>query len=271
MTIARVLVVAGSDSGGGAGIQADIKAVTMMGGHAMTAITAITIQNTLGVSGVVPVPPDAIAAQMRAVIDDIGVDVVKTGMLGDAPTIEAVADVMAGLDGHVPIVIDPVMVAKGGASLLAADAVNTLKRRLLPRATLVTPNIPELEALTGRMIASAEEALDAARALGDQLGAAVLAKGGHLEGDKVVDQLVTREGVHSWTDSRIETRHTHGTGCTLASAIAAGLGQGMALPDAVARARAYVRAAMLAAPGLGQGHGPLGHALGVVPFDRFKP
>src|SRR3546814_2160337 len=137
--------------------------------------------------------------------------------------------------------------------------------------TLVTPNIPELEALTGRMIASAEEALDAARALGDQLGAAVLAKGGHLEGDKVVDQLVTREGVHSWTDSRIETRHTHGTGCTLASAIAAGLGQGMALPDAVARARAYVRAAMLAAPGLGQAHGPLGHALGVVPFERFTP
>ncbi|WP_083578967.1 bifunctional hydroxymethylpyrimidine kinase/phosphomethylpyrimidine kinase [Tardibacter chloracetimidivorans] len=271
MTIARVLVVAGSDSGGGAGIQADIKAVTMMGGHAMTAITAITIQNTLGVSGVVPVPPDAIAAQMRAVIDDIGVDVIKTGMLGDAPTIEAVADVLARLDGHVPIVIDPVMVAKGGASLLAADAVNTLKRRLLPRATLVTPNIPELEALTGRTIVSAEDALDAARALGDELGAAVLAKGGHLEGDEVVDQLVTREDVHSWTDNRIETRHTHGTGCTLASAIAAGLGQGMALPDAVARARAYVRAAMLAAPGLGQGHGPLGHALGVVPFDRVKP
>ncbi|API60877.1 bifunctional hydroxymethylpyrimidine kinase/phosphomethylpyrimidine kinase [Tardibacter chloracetimidivorans] len=269
--MARVLVVAGSDSGGGAGIQADIKAVTMMGGHAMTAITAITIQNTLGVSGVVPVPPDAIAAQMRAVIDDIGVDVIKTGMLGDAPTIEAVADVLARLDGHVPIVIDPVMVAKGGASLLAADAVNTLKRRLLPRATLVTPNIPELEALTGRTIVSAEDALDAARALGDELGAAVLAKGGHLEGDEVVDQLVTREDVHSWTDNRIETRHTHGTGCTLASAIAAGLGQGMALPDAVARARAYVRAAMLAAPGLGQGHGPLGHALGVVPFDRVKP
>lgn len=270
MSIPRILIVAGSDSGGGAGIQADIKAVTMMGGHAMTAITAITIQNTLGVTGVVPVPPDAIAAQMRAVIGDIGVDAVKTGMLGDAATIAAVAEVLGELKGRVPVVVDPVMVAKGGASLLVDEAVGALKERLLPLATLVTPNVPELEALTGRKVGSADEAAEAARDLATRIDAAVLAKGGHLAGAEVVDQLVTDTGVERWTDARIETRHTHGTGCTLASAIAAGLGVGLAMTDAIARARAYVRAAMLAAPGLGQGHGPLGHALGVVPFDLIS-
>ena len=270
-TLPRILIVAGSDSGGGAGIQADIKAVTMMGGHAMTAVTAITVQNTLGVSGVVPVPPDAIAAQMRAVIDDIGVDAVKTGMLGDAATITAIADVLAGLDRNVPIVVDPVMVAKGGASLLADAAVGALKERLLPLATLVTPNIPELEALTGCRIGNARDAADTARALASAVGVAVLAKGGHLPGDEVIDQLVLADGDGRWADPRIDTRHTHGTGCTLASAIAAGLGAGLAMAEAVTRARAYVRAAMLAAPGLGRGHGPLGHALGVVPFDLVKP
>lgn len=271
MSIARILIVAGSDSGGGAGIQADIKAVTMMGGHAMTAITAVTMQNTLGVSGVVSIPPDAVAAQMRAVIDDIGVDAVKTGMLGDAATIAAVADVLAGLDQNVPIVVDPVMVAKGGASLLADAAIGALLERLLPLATLVTPNIPELEALTGRQIGNAQDAADAARALASAIGVAVLAKGGHLPGGEVVDQLISADGDRRWADPRIDTRHTHGTGCTLASAIAAGLGAGLAMAEAVTRARAYVRAAMLAAPGLGRGHGPLGHALGVVPFDLVKP
>lgn len=268
MKVARVLIVAGSDSGGGAGIQADIKAVTMMGGHAMTAITAITIQNTLGVTGVMPVPPDVITAQMRAVIDDIGVDTIKTGMLGDAATITAVADVLDELKGQVPIVVDPVMVAKGGASLLAAEAVGMLRDRLLPLATLVTPNVPELEALTGRTIASAQDAEEAARLLVGQLGAAVLAKGGHLDGEDVIDQLVTSAGTERWSDPRIRTQHTHGTGCTLASAIAAGLGSGMRLGRAVSRGRDYVRAAMRAAPGFGQGHGPLGHALGAVPFDE---
>ena len=270
MKVPRVLIVAGSDSGGGAGIQADIKAVTMMGGHAMTAITAITIQNTLGVTGVMPVPPDVIAAQMHAVIDDIGVDAIKTGMLGDAATITAVADVLDGLKVQVPIVVDPVMVAKGGASLLAAEAVGMLRDRLLPLATLVTPNVPELEALTGRTITNAQEAEEAARLLVGQLGAAVLAKGGHLEGEDVIDQLVTAAGTERWSDPRIRTQHTHGTGCTLASAIAAGLGSGMRLGRAVSRARDYVRAAMRAAPGFGQGHGPLGHALGAVPFDEVR-
>ncbi len=270
MSIARVLIVAGSDSGGGAGIQADIKTVTMMGGHPMTAITAITIQNTLGVSGVVPIPPQAVVAQMRAVIDDIGVDAVKTGMLGDAATIEAVAGVLESLKDRVPIVIDPVMVAKGGASLLADDAVDALKERLLPLATLVTPNIPELEALTAHSVANMDDTATAARTLAASLNVAVLAKGGHLPGAEVVDQLVTVAGTERWAGPRIETRHTHGTGCTLASAIAAGLGAGLPLVEAIARARAYVRAAMLAAPGLGRGHGPLGHALGVIPFDAVK-
>lgn len=270
MKVPRVLIVAGSDSGGGAGIQADIKAVTMMGGHAMTAITAITVQNTLGVTGVMPVPPDVIAAQMRAVIDDLGVDAIKTGMLGDAATITAIADVLDELKGQVPIIVDPVMVAKGGASLLAAEAVGILRDRLLPLATLVTPNVPELEALTGRTIPNAQAAEDAARLLAEQLGGAVLAKGGHLDGEDVIDQLVTAAGTERWSDPRIETQHTHGTGCTLASAIAAGLGSGKRLGLAVSRARDYVRAAMRAAPGFGQGHGPLGHALGVVPFDEVQ-
>lgn len=270
MTIARVLVVAGSDSGGGAGIQADIKAVTMMGGHAMTAITAITIQNTLGVSGVVPVPPDAIAAQMRAVIDDIGVDVIKTGMLGDAPTIEAVADVLARLDGHVPIVIDPVMVAKGGASLLDASAVATVKSRLIPLAALITPNLPEAEALTGRAIRDMADRRRAAADLLEMGCAAVLVKGGHSEDAMVTDLLAERDGpVTLFRSRRIETRHTHGTGCTLASAIATGLAQGLPLKAAVARARAYVLKALRTAPGFGAGHGPLNHGHTVRPFGRL--
>lgn len=265
MSIARVLIVAGSDSGGGAGVQADIKAVTMMGGHAMTAITAITVQNTLGVSGVVPVPPDAIVAQMRAVIDDIGVDAVKTGMLGDAATIEAVADVLQELHGGMPIIVDPVMVAKGGASLLANEAVGALKTRLVPLASLLTPNAPELEVLSGMIVTNPQQAAEAAATLGP----AVLAKGGHLQGTEVVDQLVTAAGIERWAAPRIDTRHTHGTGCTLASAIAAGVAGGLSLAEAIARAREYVRAAMLAAPGLGRGHGPLGHALGGVPYEAM--
>lgn len=258
----RVLIVAGSDSGGGAGIQADIKTVTMLGGYAATAVAALTVQNTLGVTDVLAVPPAFVQAQMRAVLDDIGADAVKTGMLGDAAMVAAVADVLEAYP-RIPIVIDPVMVAKGGARLLDAAAVGAVKARLLPVATLLTPNTPELEALTGRTITSEAEAVAAGRLLIDAGASAVLAKGGHLDGDEVADWLLTAGAEQRFASPRIATRHTHGTGCTLASAIACGLAKGLPLVDAVVTARAYVDAAIRAAPGFGQGHGPLGHNFGL--------
>ncbi len=261
----RVLVVAGSDSGGGAGIQADIKAITALGGFAMTAVTALTAQNTLGVQGVFGVPPEFLRLQMASVLGDLGADAVKTGMLADAATIEAVCEGLeAGAPG-VPVVVDPVMVAKGGHSLLAAAAVAHLKRLLLPRATVITPNLPEAEALLGHAIPDLAAMRAAAGALRGLGAPAVLLKGGHLPGPLLVDVLATADGVEEFAGARIETRHTHGTGCTLASAVAAGLAQGMALRDAVARARDYVRAAIAAAPGYGAGHGPLNHAVTVDP------
>ena len=259
----RVLIVAGSDSGGGAGIQADIKAVTAMDGFAMTAITALTAQNTLGVQAVHPVPPDFIAAQLRSVLDDLGADAIKTGMLGDAATVEIVGAILRDRARGVPIVVDPVMVAKGGASLLADDAVAHMRRVLLPMARVLTPNLPEAEVLTGMRIADVSAMQRAAAALLTMGPEAVLLKGGHLPGDEVVDLLVTLDGVVMFRSARIATRHTHGTGCTLASALAAGLAQGMALADAVSRARAYVQAAIFSAPGFGAGHGPLNHAVTV--------
>jgi len=261
----RVLVVAGSDSGGGAGIQADIKTITALGGFAATAITALTAQNTLGVFGVYPVPPAFIRQQIEVVASDIGADVVKIGMLADAAVIEAVSAALAAFLPGVPLVVDPVMVAKGGHQLLASDAVTTLRTLLLPRAAVLTPNLPEAEALTGRPVGSVAEMREAAEAL-RRLGAAgVLLKGGHLRGDTVTDLLATAEGVEAFAAPRIDTRHTHGTGCTTASAVAAGLAQGLPLRDAVQRARAYVRAALAAAPGLGAGHGPLNHAVTIEP------
>ncbi|TDH61970.1 bifunctional hydroxymethylpyrimidine kinase/phosphomethylpyrimidine kinase [Dankookia rubra] len=261
----RVLIVAGSDSGGGAGIQADIKAVTALGGFAATAVTALTAQNTEGVHGVLPIPVAFIRQQIEVVLRDIGADALKTGMLHDVPTIEAVCDALAAEAPGLPLVADPVMIAKGGHPLLQADAVETLKRRLLPLAAVITPNLPEAEVLLGRPIPDAAAMPEAARALLGMGLRAVLLKGGHLEGERLVDILAAPGGITRFEDARIETRHTHGTGCTLASAIAAGLAQGMALVDAVARARAYVRAAILAAPGLGRGHGPLGHGVTLDP------
>lgn len=256
----RVLVAAGSDSGGGAGIQADIKAITAMGAYAATAITALTAQNTLGVHGVEAVPVAFIRQQIEVVLEDIGADALKTGMLADTPVIEAVAEAFARLAPGVPLVADPVMVAKGGHPLLEPRAVDALRRTLLPMAALITPNIPEAEVLWGREIAE-EAAMQAAGEALLSLGAgAVLVKGGHMAGPRLVDLLVTPAGTTRFESARIDTRHTHGTGCTLASAIAAGLAQGVALVPAVARAREYVRAAMLGAPGLGAGHGPLDHA-----------
>ncbi len=253
----RVLIIAGSDSGGGAGIQADIKAVTMLGGFAATAVTAITVQNTLGVTGVHPVPLDIVEAQGLAVLDDIGADAVKTGMLGDAATV-AVAARLIDRAGA-PAVVDPVMIAKGGASLLEARAVEAVRAELLPRAALLTPNAPEAEALSGLPVADADGQRRAGEALLAMGARAVLMKGGHLAGERVADILMTPAGETVFEADRIDTRHTHGTGCTLASACAAGLAQGMDLTAAVARAWDYVHRAILAAPGLGRGHGPLDH------------
>jgi hydroxymethylpyrimidine/phosphomethylpyrimidine kinase len=257
----RVLVVAGSDSGGGAGIQADIKAITALGGYAATAITALTAQNTLGVFGVLPVDPAFIAQQMELVLGDIGADSIKTGMLHSAAVIRTVADVMRQSAAGVPLVVDPVMVAKGGAPLLETGAQRALLEHLVPMAALITPNAPEAELLTGtriRSLADMHRAADLLLAMG---ASAVLVKGGHLPGPIVVDVLRTADGAaHEFEGERIESRSTHGTGCTLASAIAAGIAEGLTLHAAVERARDYVIQAIRSAPGFGNGHGPLNHA-----------
>jgi hydroxymethylpyrimidine/phosphomethylpyrimidine kinase len=253
----RVLIIAGSDSGGGAGVQADIKTVTMLGGYAATAITAVTVQNTLGVTAVHPIPPGIIAAQARAVLSDIGADVIKTGMLGSVDVVETVAALLD--EAGVPAVIDPVMVAKGGANLLDRGAATAFKTLLIPRAALLTPNAPEAEALTGLAVTDLDGARRAAHALLATGAKAVLIKGGHIPGARVIDLLATPDGETLFEGERIETRHTHGTGCTLASACAVGLAQGLTLTDAVAVAWAYVAEAIRRAPGLGQGHGPLNH------------
>ena len=256
--LGRVLIIAGSDSGGGAGIQADIKTVTALGGYAATAITAVTVQNTLGVTGVHPIPVDVVEAQGRAVLSDIGADAIKTGMLGDAAVAYAVARLLDEARG-VPAVIDPVMVAKGGAKLLDDGAVAAVRALLIPRAALLTPNAPEAAVLTGLAIDPTDDLRRAGDALLAAGARAVLMKGGHVKGDRVVDVLMTHEGETVFEGERIDTRHTHGTGCTLASACAVGLAQGMELSAAVARAWDYVHEAMLRAPGFGKGHGPLDH------------
>ncbi|WP_019833866.1 bifunctional hydroxymethylpyrimidine kinase/phosphomethylpyrimidine kinase [Sphingomonas sp. PR090111-T3T-6A] len=248
MTIPRVLIIAGSDSGGGAGIQADIKTVTAFGCHAMTAITAITAQNTRGVSGVALLDPAMVVAQIDAVLSDIGADAIKIGMIGSSAIAEAVADRLEQADARVPLVFDPVMVATSGA-MLADDATIAAFERLMRLAALVTPNIPELAVLSP----------EGADALVRRTGTAVLAKGGHGDGELLIDTLILPGGERTeWGNQRIVTRHTHGTGCTMASAIASGLARGDDLAKAVAAARRYVRTAIEAAPGLGQGSGPLG-------------
>ncbi len=259
----RVLIVAGSESGGGAGIQADIKAVTAMEGFAATAITALTAQNTLGVQGVVPVEPAFIAQQIEVVLTDIGADALKTGMLHSAEVIRTVAASFKKYAAGTPLVVDPVMVAKGGHRLLLTEAEAALRDVLLPMAALLTPNLPEAEVLVGFPVRGEADMKRAAEKLCALGARAVLMKGGHLEGDRVVDLLFQDGKVERFEDARIVSRSTHGTGCTLASAIAAGLAQKMSLYDAVARARAYVRQAIETAPGFGQGHGPLNHAVTV--------
>jgi hydroxymethylpyrimidine/phosphomethylpyrimidine kinase len=260
MSIGRVLIVAGSDSGGGAGLQADVKTVTALGAYAMTAVTAITVQNTLGVFGVHAIPLDVVAAQIEAVASDIGVDVVKTGMLGTAAMVHAVADSLARTAPDALRIVDPVMVAKGGHPLLEPDAVAAILARLVPGAALVTPNAPEAERLTGRPVRSLDDQRAAAERLVELGARAALVKGGHLEGGILRDVLLAADGGFAVIESpRIETRSTHGTGCTYASAIAAHLARGAALTDAVQRAHVYLAEAIRRAPGLGAGHGPLAH------------
>jgi hydroxymethylpyrimidine/phosphomethylpyrimidine kinase len=309
----RVLIIAGSDSGGGAGIQGDIKTVSALGGYAMTAITALTAQNTLGVFGIHPIPEAFIAQQIDLCLSDIGADAIKTGMLHSAGVIETVVSCLdahsggkpsplggEGLDEGaanrtqanfhipspnplpqgeracpasplvpIPLIVDPVMVAKGGAPLLEAAALHALKTLLIPAATIITPNLPEAELLLGRSIASGDaDATDMKRAAEELLGLgceAVLLKGGHGTGDVLTDILVTRhqapgtKHLLTLTAKRIATLSTHGTGCTFASAIATGLAQKQTLHDAVVRAHAYVQAAIARAPNFGKGNGPLGH------------
>ncbi len=266
----RILIIAGSDSGGGAGIQADIKTVTMLGGHAMTAVTAITAQNTLGVEAVHAIPTDMVLAQIASVVSDIGVDAIKIGMIGSAETADAVADALAAM-APVPVVFDPVMVATSG-SVLADAATVAAFERLMAQSDVVTPNVPELAALTGAIIDSVDTLEAAARILARRTGTAVMAKGGHLPQlasdvrPTIHDLLVLADESFGFRQSRLDTPHTHGTGCTLASAIATGLGHGLSLIDAIDRAEAFVAAVLHEAPGLGQGNGPLGHALGGMAF-----
>lgn len=256
----RVLIIAGSDSGGGAGIQADIKAVTALGGFATTAVTALTIQNTLGVHGVVPAPIGAVRGQIDVVVDDIGVDAVKTGMLGATEMVEMVAEALLQKTPNAPKVIDPVMVAKGGHRLLEPKAIDAVRAVLTPLASVITPNAPEAEALTGKAVETLDGQRRAAERLLEAGARAALVKGGHVPGDRIVDVLATQTGERFFEGPRLATTSTHGTGCTLASAIAAGLADGMDLEVAVARARRYLEGAIRHAPGFGAGAGPLDHA-----------
>ncbi len=265
----RVMIVAGSDSGGGAGIQADIKTVTALGGYAMTAVTALTAQNTEGVNGIVETPPGFIGKQMRLVLKDIGADVIKIGMVPNEESIEAVHYTYMEFAPDVPIVLDPVMMAKGGHPLIDRDAIHMVRQHFLLQCHIATPNIPEAQVLTGMEIHSVDDMKHAAEVMITLGCQRTLIKGGHFrdgESEMVYDVLFDENGIEVFEDARIDTPHTHGTGCTLASAIAVSMAQGMTLRDSIIRARAYVRQAILLAPGYGKGHGPLNHAHTAAPF-----
>ena len=264
----RVLIVAGSDPSGGAGVQADIKAVTALGGYAATAITALTVQNTVGVSAVHPVDVDVIGAQIDAVLDDIGADAIKIGMLGSLAVVDLVAEKLSGLGDDIPVVLDPVLAATSGDVLAEGGVVEAIMHKLVPLAAIVTPNVEEAEALTGRMLKSREDMVAAGEAMRAHGAEAALVKGGHMPGDKVADVLVREEGTLWFENRRIDTTSTHGTGCTLASAVAAGLAQGQSRADAVAAAIRYVHVAIATAPGFGKGHGPLNHGHTISPTRR---
>lgn len=261
----RILAIAGSDSSGGAGIQADIKTITMLGGYAMTAITAVTAQNSVGVQAIAPMSGDVVAEQIRSCLSDIGADAIKIGMIHDREIVSAIAEALDLLPEGARVVLDPVMIATSGAALIAPEAIAALKERLFPLATVITPNFPELEHLAGRTLPDRDRIAEAAQELAREHGCAVLAKGGHApdaeaDDDRLFDLLMMPDGEFvQFADPRIDTPHTHGTGCTLSSAIATLLGHGQSLEHAVRLGRQFVRRAIIAAPGLGAGNGPLGH------------
>ncbi|MFE5617111.1 bifunctional hydroxymethylpyrimidine kinase/phosphomethylpyrimidine kinase [Streptomyces sp. NPDC056463] len=257
-----VLTVAGSDSGGGAGIQADLKTMLALGVHGMSVITAVTAQNSQGVRGAWELPEEAVRAQYRAVVDDIGVQAVKTGMLASAALVETVAELLAGTDA--PVVVDPVGVSKHGDPLLAASALDSVRTKLLPVATVATPNLDEVAQLTGVRVGSEADLREAAAAVLAYGPRWALIKGGHLDGD-AVDLLTDGDEEHWLRAPRHDNRHTHGTGCTLASAVASGLAKGLAVPEAVREAKAYVTGAIAAGFALGAGIGPVDHGW------RFRP
>jgi len=256
----RILSIAGSDSSGGAGIQADIKTITMLGGYAMTAITAVTAQNSVGLQAIAPLGAEVVATQIRSCIEDIGVDAIKIGMLHDVDIITQVAQVLEPLDREIPVILDPVMVATSGAALIAPDASEALQDRLFPLASLLTPNLPELGYLLGVELTDSSQMAEAAEQLAIRTGSAVLAKGGHTSDERIIDILFAPgERAVQFNHARINTPHTHGTGCTLSSAIATLLGHGQPLEHAVRLARQFVFQAIQNAPGFGKGNGPLGH------------
>ncbi|MEF3313042.1 bifunctional hydroxymethylpyrimidine kinase/phosphomethylpyrimidine kinase [Paenibacillus sp. GYB004] len=260
MTIPKAITIAGSDSGGGAGIQADLKTFQELGVFGTSAITAITAQNTLGVQGVYPLPLEAIGQQIDSVLSDIGTDAVKTGMLFSADIISLVADKLNRY-GPYPLVLDPVMIAKGGAALLQQEAVEALRRELLPIATVLTPNVPEACAILGSQeIGSVEQMIEAAKRLHELGSRYVFLKGGHLDGEEAVDVLYDGSEANLYRSPRIRTKHTHGTGCTTASAIAAGLAKGLAVNDAVSEAKRFITAAIASGLEIGKGIGPTHHA-----------
>jgi hydroxymethylpyrimidine/phosphomethylpyrimidine kinase len=264
----RVLICAGSDSGGGAGIQADIKTVTALGGFATTAITALTAQNTMGVSSIIEVPINFLLEQIRVVLSDLGADCIKTGMLHNAQVIEAVSEAIEKDGEKKYLVVDPVMVAKGGHELLELSALHALKSHMIVRADLLTPNIPEAELLTGLEISDIDTMRRAAYAILEMGSKAVLLKGGHLKDETLTDILVTKDAEKTYSGPRLLTKHTHGTGCSMASAVATGIAQGDNLEMAVQRAKAYVFTAIKTAPQFGKGHGPLNHAHTVMQNDQ---
>ena len=264
----RVLICAGSDSGGGAGIQADIKTVTALGGFATTAITALTAQNTMGVSSIIEVPINFLLEQIRVVLSDLGADCIKTGMLHSVQVIEAVSEAIEKDGGKKYLVVDPVMVAKGGQELLESSALHALKSYMIVRADLLTPNIPEAELLTGLEISDIDTMRRAAYAILEMGSKAVLLKGGHLKGETLTDILVTKDNEKIYSGPRLLTKHTHGTGCSMASAVATGVAQGNTLEMAVERAREYVFTAIKTAPQFGKGHGPLNHAHTVMQNEQ---
>ncbi|WP_270171154.1 bifunctional hydroxymethylpyrimidine kinase/phosphomethylpyrimidine kinase [Paenibacillus sp. SYP-B4298] len=254
----RALTIAGSDSGGGAGIQADLKTFQELDVYGMSALTAITAQNTTGVQGVYSLPPEAVAEQIRSIGSDIGVDALKTGMLFSSEIIHVVADSIRE-QGWTKLVVDPVMIAKGGASLLQAEAIEAMRRELFPLAEIITPNIPEAETLTGRTIVTESDLRDAARQLADYGARHIIIKGGHASGSEAVDLLYDGHSFTEIAGRRIETARTHGTGCTFSAALAAGLAQGLAIPAVLEQAKSFIQAAIEDGIQIGAGHGPTNH------------